>query len=189
MSGAESFEYLMGLHAAPTLAGPKPASLVSFRKSKFEDFDVLLSSYKACFACKGISFCYLVENEEYALILFYRAGAMRECLASEKVRALLERYGYGRMASLEEMLSELERRMQDRMTFPHEVGLFLGYPPEDVQGFIENGGQCFAYSGYWKVYANEEETRRLFDFYTDCTHEFCRKLEGGMRFSEILQAG
>ena len=36
MSGAASFEYLMGLHAAPLLAGPKPASLVSFRKSKFD---------------------------------------------------------------------------------------------------------------------------------------------------------
>ena len=83
----------------------------------------------------------------------------------------------------------VKRRVQKRMTFPHEVGLFLGYPPEDVQGFIEHRGQCFACSGYWKVYANEEETRRLFDFYTDCTHEFCRKLEAGMRFSEILQAG
>lgn len=189
MNGAESFEYLMGLHAAPMLAGPKPASLVSFRKSRFEDFDALLASYRACFDCKGISFCYLAEGGEYVLILFYRARALEAILSSSKVRTLLDRYGYGKMASLGEMLSELRRRMQKRMTFPHEVGLFLGYPPEDVQGFIDNGGQCFAYSGYWKVYANEDETRRLFDFYTDCTHRFCRKLEEGMRFSEILQAG
>ena len=189
MSGAESFEYLMGLHAAPMLAGPKPASLVSFRKSRFEDFDALLESYKVCFDCKGISFCCLAEGEEYILLLFYRACAMEACLASKKVRDLLAHYGYGGMASLEEMLSELKRRMQKRMTFPHEIGLFLGYPPEDVRGFIENAGQCFAFSGYWKVYANEEETRRLFDFYKDCTHEFCRKLGEGMRFSEILQAG
>lgn len=188
MSGAESFEYLVGLHAAPTLAGPKPASLVSFRKSSFEDFDALFASYRTCFDCKGIS-CRLAEGEKCVRILFYRAHALEAFLSSAKVRTLLERYGYSKSASLEEMLSELTRRMQKSVTFPHEVGLFLGYPPEDVQGFIENGGQRFAYSGYWKVYANEEETRRLFDCYTDCTHKFCRKLEEGKRFSEILQAG
>ena len=46
MSGAASFEYLMGLHTAPLLAGPKPASLVSFRKSKFEDFDALMAQFE-----------------------------------------------------------------------------------------------------------------------------------------------
>ena len=189
MNGAESFEYLMGLHAAPMLAGPKPARLVSFRKSRFEDFDGLLASYQACFDCKGISFRRLAEGEESVLILFYRARALEAFLSSSEVRTLLDRYGYGKMASLAEMLSELKRRIQKRMAFPHEIGLFLGYPPEDVQGFIENGGQHFAYSGYWKVYANEEETRRLFDLYTDCTHKFCRKLEEGRCFSEILRAG
>ncbi len=189
MYGAVSFEHLMGQHAAPLLAGLKPASLVSFRKSKFEDFDALIASYETCFACKGISFCRLAEGEEYVLILFYRACALEARLASKKVRLLLDRYGYGGMTSLGEMLEELKRRMRRKMTFPHEIGLFLGYPPEDVQGFIEHGGQSFAYSGYWKVYANEEETRRLFDLYTECTRDFCRKLDEGMRFSEILQAG
>ena len=189
MGGAESFEYLMGIHAAPTLAGPKPSSLVSFRKNKFEDFDALLASYEACFACKGISVFRMVDGDPFVLLLFYRACALKAQLASANVRKLLDRYGYEGMSSLEEMLLELRARIQSRMTFPHEIGLFLGYPPEDVQGFIENGGRGFAYSGYWKVYANEEETRKLFDFYTDCTCKFCEKLEEGVRFSEILLAG
>ena len=70
-----------------------------------------------------------------------------------------------------------------------EVGLFLGYPPEDVAGFIEHRGQSFSYSGYWKVYTNEEATRKLFDRYTRCTREFCNKLELGMNFSELLTTG
>ena len=189
MSSEESFEYLMGLHAAPMLVGPKPASLVSFKKSRFGDFYALLASYEACFSCKGISFCPLAEGEEYVMILFYRSCALEKSLNSKKVRALLDRYGYEKMSSLQELLSELKKRIQKRMTFPHEIGLFLGYPPEDVQGFIENKGHSFVYSGYWKVYANEVETRRLFDFYTDCTHEFCSKLEEGISFSEIMQAG
>ena len=41
--------------------------------------------------------------------------------------------------------------------FPHEIGLLLGYPPEDVSGFIENGGKNFLCSGYWKVYKGRQE--------------------------------
>ena len=35
--------------------------------------------------------------------------------------------------------------------FPHEMGLLLGYPVEDVKGFIRNGGENCLYIGYWKV--------------------------------------
>ena len=79
-------------------------------------------------------------------------------------------------------------RIQLQMSFPHEVGLFLGYPAEDVEGFIENKGRDFACAGYWKVYANEKETRALFEQYSVCTHEFCTRLESGTSFPELVQA-
>ena len=43
--------------------------------------------------------------------------------------------------------------------FPHEIGVFLGYPLEDVKGFIENKGKNFLYSGYWKVYSDVERAK------------------------------
>ena len=49
--------------------------------------------------------------------------------------------------------------------FPHEIGLLLGYPFEDVIGFIENEGRNYLYSGYWKVYKNKEEKCKLFNLY------------------------
>ena len=39
--------------------------------------------------------------------------------------------------------------------FPHEVGLFLSYPPEDVKGFIAHRANDFKCAGLWKVYGNE----------------------------------
>ena len=53
--GKETFERIMGIHAAPTLAGFKPGSLISFKKKNFENFENLLLAYKKCFVCKGIS--------------------------------------------------------------------------------------------------------------------------------------
>lgn len=45
------------------------------------------------------------------------------------------------------------RRLQRFEAFPHEIGLFLSYPPEDVRGFIEHKGHESKCEGCWKVYA------------------------------------
>ena len=77
MLGREGFEQLLGFHAAPMLLGLKTASLLSFQKSRFEDFEGLLASYMQCFSCKGISVFRLSEGEEYVLLLFYRRAVLR----------------------------------------------------------------------------------------------------------------
>ena len=45
--------------------------------------------------------------------------------------------------------------------FPHEVGLFLSHPPEEVKGFIAHRANDFKCAGLWKVYGNEEKARSL----------------------------
>ena len=46
--------------------------------------------------------------------------------------------------------------------FPHEIGVLLGYPAEDVKGFVVNEGKNYLYSGYWKVYGDLSEAKQLF---------------------------
>ena len=144
------FEQLLGCHAAPLLMGLAVGSLLSFQKSRFDDFEALLASYEPCFSCKGVG---------------YRAGE-----------------------SMEDCLDFLRLRMRVRKTLPPEVGLFLGYPPEDVCGFIARRGRDFVCSGYWKVYANEAEARALFEQYSVCTQEFCTRLAKGYPLAELVQA-
>ncbi len=170
----ECFESLLGLHGAPTFAGEKPGVLLSFRKSQFEDFDAMLASFLPCFRCKGISVLRLVEGEEYVLLLFYRARRLARCVKRPEARALL---------------AELQRRMELRKAFPHEIGLFLGYPPEDVRGFIEHHGRDCTLEGYWKVYGNPDVARALFAHYAACSEEFCAKLDAGARFEDLVVAG
>ncbi len=87
--GKTGFEQLLGVHAAPMLMGLKAASLLSFQKSRFEDFDALLDSYQNCFTCKGISIYRLSEGEEYVLILFYRASTLWRQLQQPKAQVIL----------------------------------------------------------------------------------------------------
>ena len=71
--------------------------------------------------------------------------------------------------------------------FPHEVGLFLSYPPEDVKGFLEHRPcKCV---GCWKVYENEEAAKKTFAKYKACTRVYCRQLASGIDIERLTVAG
>ena len=71
--------------------------------------------------------------------------------------------------SLDKILGRLSGRIDDfarrGIGFPHEIGVFLGYPPDDVKGFIENEGKKYLMIGYWKVYSNLAGARMVFKEY------------------------
>lgn len=182
------FEQLLAFHCAPTLVGAKSASLISLQKSKFRDFTAILQAYQPCLTCKGISTVVLAESDHYTLMLVYRKMQLEHVLKEKRNMEILTKFGYRETDSVEDHLAYLKTRMKLKKAFPHEIGLFLGYPYEDVVGFIENGGQKFALSGYWKVYANIQETKKLFDFYTECTHDFCKNLNKGISMEKLLEA-
>ena len=88
---------------------------------------------------------------------------------------------------LEAMLDHLASRMAGSGGFPHEVGLFLGYPAEDVEGFRRHGGQGYKYSGLWKVYSDVERAQRCFRQYGCCRRALCRRLEAGCRLVQLFR--
>ena len=47
-------------------------------------------------------------------------------------------------------------------TFPHEIGLFLGYPEEDVQGFIEIREKIVSVVGVGKYIAMNVMHKKCF---------------------------
>ena len=84
-------------------------------------------------------------------------------------------------------LNELNQQyLREKNVFPHEMGLLLGYPPEDVKGFIRNQGKNYLYSGYWKVYDRPHEKIRLFQKYEHSREKLIQLLSYGMRIEEII---
>ena len=75
---------------------------------------------------------------------------------------------------LEEMLDALQLRLTCG-AFPHEIGLFLGYPPEDVEGFRLHRGRDYKLCGCWKVYSDVEGARQCFRRYDRCRAALCRR--------------
>ena len=73
-------------------------------------------------------------------------------------------------------------------TFPHEVGVFLGYPLHDVEGFIADprgGTPC----GAWKAYGDEEGAARTSARWRRCTDAVCRMMDSGKSLTQIFGVG
>ena len=173
-------EYAIGRHCGVTFAGLKIASLVSLRKGE-ED---VIQTLSRRFAGKGFAFILLREDEERLLVYICHRARLTKYLFSPDVRAFLARFGY-EYGSAEEALEQLKCRMKGE--FPHEIGIFLGYPVEDVRGFIANEGRNFKACGAWKVYGDGERAAGLFESYRRCTEYFCAMIERGARIVQLTE--
>ena len=94
----------------------------------------------------------------------------------------------------DDILLPLLQRLEERLAgtkqcgFPHEIGLFLGYPPRDVEAFIANRGQHCLLCGTWKVYHDPDGARRCFDRYRRCTRIYCDRLQAGFSVERLTVA-
>lgn len=84
---------------------------------------------------------------------------------------------------------QLGKRLCEQKDFPHEIGLFLGYPLEDVQGFIEHHAEGYKCVGCWKVYGDEEHARREFRRYQKCTDAYCYLWRQGESLEDLTVSG
>ena len=174
------FEKKLAFHTAPSLLGIKCASLMTLSRSEF-DIGGNARRFNRRAASKGLKL--RVLREECAcggrsLILVYSEEKLERRLRDPENRKLLREYGYTDDMSAEECLERLaERTGCDE--FPHEIGIFLDYPAEDVRGFVENGGCNYKLCGCWKVYGSVESARRKFAAYDRCRTYLCGRLEQG----------
>ncbi len=152
-------------HASPTLARLKLGNLFNYPMSA--DFDTEFAGLQAMLCGKGVALSVLRETRDKALVYVYRIDELEKALRDGGVRRLLKACGYARF-DVGGALETLKSRLNDADAFPHEIGVFLGYPLEDVLGFIENGGRNCLACGCWKVYANECEALAAFKRYEKC---------------------
>jgi hypothetical protein len=119
------------------------------------------------------------------LVLAFDKERLWRTLSDRDARRVLLGRGYPAAAPPFVLLDGLRRRfIQD--DFPHEVGIFLGYPPEDVLGFVRHKGQNYKLRGYWKVYGDVERAKRCFQRYDACRERI--KTLGPDSLGELLRS-
>ncbi len=172
-------------HASPTLARLKLGNLFNYPMSA--GFDTEYAGLQAMLRGKGVALSVLKKTQDKALVYIYRADELARALRNEGVRHLLKSCGYGRF-DVGGALETLKSRLNDADAFPHEIGVFLGYPLEDVLGFIENGGKNCLTCGCWKVYANECAALKAFRRYEKCKSVYQRLFASGCPLSRLTVA-
>ena len=171
-------------HAAPTLAGLKTGSLFPCAIRDRADFLKTLQEANRVLVPRGLRLLPLRLEENKALLYLFRTSSLSRDLAQEQAREILCRAGY-KKPGFRPCLRELTRRLRKGDEFPHEIGLFLGYPPEDVQGFIRHRGREAKACGCWKVYGDEKTAQARFDAYKTCTAHYCRLHEKGATLEHL----
>lgn len=185
--GREKLEELLARHCAPTFTGIKAGSMIALPGKSLDEYREFFQSYEQCFACKGLKVMELRQQKEHILLLIYRPAVLQRLFRRPLAREILKNSGYREQADLEELLQELKQRMQEAEEFPHEIGLFLGYPPMDVAGFIRCKGKDFRCCGFWKVYGNEKAVQRLFQCYASCIQQLCGALQAGKSLQSMIR--
>lgn len=174
-------------HCAPTLAGIKTGNMFSYEIKEDEDLNSEIRKVNKILVKYGLRMLPLRVTGSRALIYLYRPKNLEKDLTDSRAEKLLEAKGY-RAGSSERCLVALINKIREGGEFPHEVGLFLGYPPEDVEGFIENKAGGYKFTGFWKVYGDVEIAKRRFTNYKKCETYYLKKCEEGMSLEKMVVA-
>ena len=164
-------ESLLVTYCAPTLAGLTTGNL----------FNCTCTGYRQ--AEETVRY-----REGRVLIYVYRRAKLLHDFTGTEVRRFLKKFGY-EGKNLQEMLEQLSQRLCASDSFPHEIGLFLGYPIEDVKDFIKNEGKNCKLAGTWKVYHDEQNARKTFCKFKKCTDIYCQMLGKGTPLRRLTVAG
>jgi hypothetical protein len=173
---------------SPTLAGLKTGNLFTCEYNDLHELSGQLRDLNRILVPRGLRLLPLRWSEKRVLLYLYRPERLEQDLSREEVSDILREEGYSG-GSAESCLVELIRRLRGRKAFPHEIGLFLSYPPEDVRGFIRYGGRRSKLTGCWQVYGDAEAARRTFERYDRCTRIYCRRWSEGVPITRLAVAG
>lgn len=183
------FEDLLIAYCAPTLAGVKPANLFRFRGGSLEQVRRLSRRWDRALKPCGVRVRILKECPALSagMVYVYREDWVARLLADGPRRAFLEREGYA-LSGVSAMLDQLSARLCLERDYPHEIGIFLGYPLEDVVGFIENRGWNYTCCGCWKAYGDPAAARERFDRYRRCTALYKERYARGVPLLQLVVA-
>ncbi|MCD8175635.1 MAG: DUF3793 family protein [Phascolarctobacterium sp.] len=184
--GFRNFDELLAFHCSPVLIGIKPANLISLPNGKHGEINSLLHVYNSQFRERGLISRKRCGCSRRNLLLMYNEEKLQQLLKKEGYRAYLIAAGYKNDGRLEDDLEKLEQRLQEAEKFPHEIGVFLGYPLEDILGFVLHKGHDYKYTGYWKVYGDVKQARKVFAAYESYRDFLVRKVAEGIPLYEAV---
>ena len=170
--------------ASPTLAALKVGSLISYRTTDFEALHTTVEQWNIKLNPKGVVVTLLQQKKDLYLMYVHRPNLLEHKLKLKEVQHILCPLGYP-ICPLADSIEHLMHRLDHEEQFPHEIGLFLGYPASDVQAFIRNKGCDGKCDGCWKVYTDVRQAKKVFAQYKKCTRLYLELHQKGKKLEDL----
>lgn len=184
--GQDYLSYTIIYHLAPVLETHRPAVILSLVDDRRRLFTLWEENKHAFFPVGKINFCELKRTEKSVSVLFYHFDLLDKTINRDSYRAFLQKYGYDKQMTLMAALGRLHNRFQHQGC-PHEVGVFLGIPLEDIRGFMNNDGKGYCAYGSWKVYADLQHAFTIFGRFEEAKMRFINYIKRGYPPGDYLR--
>ncbi|MCR5468707.1 MAG: DUF3793 family protein [Lachnospiraceae bacterium] len=171
-------------YCAPTLAGIKTANLFGVAGG-LDEIAEEIKKLNQTFIKKGLRVIPVNCSNRKTLIYIYRPERLKADLEKKIASDILKDKGYSSLKP-ECCVVQLAKRLSRNKDFPHEVGLFLGYPPADVKSFMDNPCDGVKCTGCWKAYSDEKEAIKTFEKYKKCTSVYKNEIKKGKSLESLI---
>ena len=169
----EYIETFLVYNLSLVIAGIKPAITVTIKKNNQKLYNSW-NDFGSCFLDNiDLKFIELRESNDSIIAMIYDEYMLEKELSQKSHMEFLFNLGYPSNACVCDYLNTLKNRYE-KYHCPHELGLFLGIPFEDVKDFMECTTKKCLFCGYWKVYNNGNKAKEIFNKY-DKVKEYTMK--------------
>ncbi len=171
----EYLVYKIFFHAAATIKGVKPSSLLNFRNMPTINLYDTWHQYKGELEDKlHIKFMELRDTGDSVSVLFYNEDYLRAILCESECSCFLRDRGYKNCRAVEFALNELKEKYNSEC--PDEIGVFLGYPLDDVKMFLQKNEVACKMARYWKAYTDLPNALVIWNQYDEAIKTVMKEL-------------
>ena len=146
----------------PVILGSKPSEILNIsckdkdKKSKLNDINSFFNN------CSKLTYNIINMSDGGIRIIFINRNSLSDTLNNKKCLNFLKFIGYPSEYNLDDYINLLIDKLNSK-DFPHEIGIFLGYPLKDVVGFMGYGKYKFCKTRYWRVYGDESISDNVYN--------------------------
>lgn len=145
----------------PTVLGIKPSELLNvslYDQKIWDEFKALFSQQEQL----GLREIRKVNGRQQ--VIFYHKLTLDTVLRQKDHHEFLRTFNYPDSYSLDSYLNYIVGKIKSS-TFPHEIGIFLGYPLKDVMGFMKRIPLMYVETRGWRIYGDKQISTEIHNKY------------------------
>lgn len=172
-------------YSSQSVCGIKPANLFTvpsenFTVEIFREWQLIVNE-------QGLEISAFKISDRTTMLFIYNKKWIQKIIENPLVVPYLEKKGYSSIHDTNKTIQDLSNRLRSKKDFPHEVGIFLGYPFDDVIKFEEHQGKFCRYCGYWKAYCNPEKAKECCNRFRQCSQMCAKWFDEGYSIPQIIK--